>query len=943
MATWQGRLSSMRKLRRSHVLAVFMVGLLILSGLPGQGHAQRIPPFAQRVLEEQARMRAEQEGREYEGPTSSSNRTTGRTVASAETAQDDGTVGSPAPQRTAPRTPSTAKVSFDFRDYPLMELVNRISEMTGLNFILTESLQGKKVTIISPTKITVDEAYQVFLSVLKSSGYTVVPIGNSLKIVPVGQVSSEAIPTVVENLGPDENFVTRLLKVENIEVDQMAGALSKLISPNGSVITYAPTNTLIMTDTVTNIERIVDIIQRLDVESPTEQLVIIPIRYADATDIAEKLMEVFGTDEQATASSRRNRRQPPSRRRSSRRPSRRSRADSAATASMGQETPMISKIIADERTNALIVMATPKALEDITALVSKLDVDVDENLKSDIHVIYLKYAKAEELAATLANLTGTGYGGGISRTGSRSRTSASSRNRPGSRSSQFGRTRTSRQGSYRGAGGTAYGGDVATFEGGVRVTADPPTNALVITASYNDYLTLRRVIERLDIRRRQVFVEAVILELSQDKSSTIGINYHGGIPGAEEGTGALFARGAQSLLASDPNLLAGLAVGVFGATVSAPGTLGSALGAVTGTDSASLEIPAFGIVLQALQQDKDVNILSTPSILTSNNEEAKIVVGQNIPFQSGSTISTIGSNISITREDVALTLRITPQVNESDEVTLEVFQEITEVVPGTTSNPLGPTTTKRSAETVVSVPDNHTAVIGGLIAAKENIAEDKVPILGDIPLIGFLFRTRTKTISKSNLLIFLTPHIIDTEEDMMNVYRIKMAQRQEFVRRFYGKTQEEQLRELEELMKYSMNLPNIPPVYPERTQRRTMEATIETSGQRRGFIAPIPGADPNAQTPVVVPVLSPSEPGAGEAAPTPGPADGTGAETTPTGAEGGATEAAPADTGEGATGGDSGGAAASSSGAAATGSERAGGATEADVSGKPEASSADEE
>ncbi len=847
----------MRKLRHTYLLAVFTIGVLVVLCLPAQAHAQRIPPFAQRVLEEQRKMRAEQEGREYEGPGDEPTSPSARRVAS-NPGSDETTTGSPAPQRMAPRTPLDAKVSFDFRDYDLMELVNRISEMTGLNFILTDTLQGKKVTIISPTKITVEEAYQVFLSVLKSAGYAVVPIGSSLKIVPVGQVSSEAIPTVVENFGPNENFVTRLFKVKNIEVEQMAGALSKLVSPNGSVITYAPTNTLIMTDTVTNIERIVDIIQRLDVESPTERLVIIPIRYADATDIAEKLMEVFGVGEQVTAQARRSRAKPPSSRRRGR--SRRSPArDAASTTSMGQETPSISKIIADERTNALIIMATAKALQDITALITKLDVDVDENLKSDIHVIYLKYAKAEELAATLANLAGGGYGGGVSTSRGTSRTSSSRNTRPGSRSSQFGRNRNTRQGGYRGAGG-GFGGDVATFEGGVRVTADPPTNALVITASYNDYLTLRRVIERLDIRRKQVFVEAVILELSQDKSSTIGINYHGGIPGAEEGTGALLARGAQSLFASDPNLLAGLAVGVFGATVSAPGTLGSALGSLTGTDASSVQIPAFGIVLQALQQDKDVNILSTPSILTSNNEEAKIVVGQNIPFQSGSTISTIGSNISITREDVALTLRITPQVNESDEVTLEVFQEITEVVPGTTSNPLGPTTTKRSAETVVSVPDNHTAVIGGLIAAKENVAEDKVPILGDIPLIGVLFRTRTKTISKSNLLIFLTPHIIDTEEDMMNVYRIKMAQRQEFVRRFYGKTQEEQLKELEALMKYSMNLPDEPPIYPERTQRRSMEATIETSGQRRGYIAPIPGVNPNADETVVVPVLTEPEP-----------------------------------------------------------------------------------
>lgn len=759
---------------------------------------------------------------------------------------------SAADSKKAPRTPSAAKISFDFTDYDLGELVKKVSEMTGRNFILTEPLQGKKVTIMSPTKITVEEAYQVFLSVLRSSGYTTVPVGRSLKIVPLAQVASEPIPTQVDPSGQGENFVTRLYKVDNIDVDQISGALSRFVSPNGGIITYAPTNTLIITDTPTNIERILDIVNRLDVESPVEQLVIIPIRYAAAQDIADKLAQVYGdAAAQSTGGSRRSTTSTPTpaNRRNRNQPAQGQAAPGASTGSIGSDAPSISKIIADERTNSLIVMATTKALEDITALISKLDVDVDENLKSDIHVIYLKYAKAEELASTLSNLAGGGGGGGSV---SNPRNTSTSRNNTSSRSSTSSRTQsqnTRTQGrTSSGFGGMSGGGDAtATFEGGVRVTADAPTNALVITASYNDYRTLKRVIEMLDVRRRQVFVEAVILELSQSRNLNVGLNYHGGVPGDGTTTsGALIARGSQSLLPSDANLLAGLAVGLFGITIDAP----SALSALNIT-----EIPAFGVVLQALQSDKDVNILSTPSILTSNNQEAKIVVGQNVPFQSGSTISTIGSNVSISREDVALTLRVTPQVNESNEVTLEVFQEITEVVPGTTSNILGPTTTKRSAETVVSVPDNQTVVIGGLISTKENAAEDKIPVLGDLPLIGFLFRTKSKTLEKSNLLVFLTPHIIDTEEDLMNVYRVKMAQRQEFIRRFYGKSREEQILELNRLMRYSMNVPDQPPVYPEREQARPLEQTIETNAGQRGFIAPIPGAEGASNGPVIVPVL----------------------------------------------------------------------------------------
>lgn len=783
----------------------------------------------------------------------------------------DPAAATPAPSadsKKAPRTPSSAKVRFEFNDFDLNELVKKVSDMTGKNFILTESLQGKKVTIISPAMITTDEAWQVFLSVLRSNGYTTVPVGKSLKIVPLASVTSEPIPTTAESLGTGENFVTRLFKVDNIDVDQISSALSRFVSPNGGIITYAPTNTMIITDTPTNIERILDIVNRLDVESPVEQLVILPIRYAAAQDIADKLMQVYGDESQAQG---RNRNQAQPARQTGTRRNNRAAATPAPPAggnsgSFGEEAPKISKIIADERTNSLIILATAKSLEDITALVVKLDVDVDESLKSDIHVIYLKYAKAEELASTLSNLAGSGSGttGRTNTTRNNTNTRTNSRTNTNTRMQQ--NNRTSRPGMNSGFGGD---GSVATFEGGVRVTADPPTNALVITASYNDYRTLKRVIEMLDVRRRQVFVEAVILELSQNSSTNLGLNYHGGLPGDGNLSGAIIGRGSQSLVPSDANLLAGMAVGVFGTLIDAPSNLASAL---TGGTATSLKIPAFGVVLQALQSDKDVNILSTPSILTSNNQEAKIVVGQNIPFQSGSTISTIGSNVSISREDVALTLRVTPQVNESNEVTLEVFQEITEVVPGTTSNILGPTTTKRSAETVVSVPDNQTVVIGGLISTKENEAEDKVPVLGDLPLVGFLFRTKSKQLDKANLLIFLTPHIIDTEEDLMDVYQVKMAQRSEFIRRFYGKSREEQLRELDALMRFSMNLPEVPPVYPEREQSRPLEQTIETSAGERGFVSPIPGTE-GATGPVPVPVLplskgSDTRQGGGDAAST---------------------------------------------------------------------------
>ena len=726
--------------------------------------------------------------------------------------------GAPAPAPAAPkralRTPPGTMVSIEWVDMDLEEITKRMAEMTGRNFIMGERLEGKKITIFAPNKVTVEEAYQAYLAALNTAGYTVVPSGGgALKVVKKETVGAEPIETVVgSGVRSNQTYITRIIKLENIGVDDITRVLGKLVSSEGSMVSYQPNNTLILTDTEANINRLMGIIQILDVESPRETLEVVPIYFADVNEVSEIIRQVYGDGSSANsrggqtrnaAATRRTRRQP------------------AGEAGGGNTTDVegaasVSKIIADERTNSLIILATEDALKDIKALIEKLDYEVDPLLKSDIHVVFLQHAKAEELATTLANLT-----------------SDSARNSSRTQARPAGNNRTA--GARTQAAGST-GGAVATFEGGVKVTADESTNSLVITASYNDYIVLKRVIDKLDVQRRQVFVEAVILELSQDKRNTLGISYHGGLPfpmpegieGVSGEGGVLIGRGSGSILPSlDQSTLAGMAMGVFGASIDVP--LGSIASAVSGGDSDTVSIPAFGVFLQALQTDQDVNILSTPHILTLNNKEAKIVVGENVPFVTGQTITGTGlSTQNIQREDVALTLKIKPQINEGDSVTLEVFQEITEVVASTANSETGPTTTKRSAETTVNVMDNQTVVIGGLISSKSSSAEDKVPILGDIPLIGVLFRSTTTTNKKSNLLIFLTPHVVDSPEDLQDIYRIKMLQRQEFIRRFYGKSREEQLKELNDLLMYSMNLPGYESVYPDRPPRQPMEDTIDT-------------------------------------------------------------------------------------------------------------------
>jgi general secretion pathway protein D len=347
-------------------------------------------------------------------------------------------------------------------------------------------------------------------------------------------------------------------------------------------------------------------------------------------------------------------------------------------------------------------------------------------------------------------------------------------------------------------------------------------------AGPEEFQVLKQVIEKLDIRRKQVFVEGVILEMGSDDTFDWGIGYHMGKP---SDNGTLTAVSSQlngySLGLSASDLLSGLAVGVYGKSIDV-----SMTDASTGT-ATSLSVPAFGIALNALQSNSAVNILSTPSLLTTDNEEAKVIVGRNIPFPiSTGRDSNNNPIVSYQREDVAITLKVTPQINESNYVTLEVFQEVQEIEEdsqGLDVSSAGFITSKRSAETTVVVKDNQTVVIGGLLGSTDTEVESKIPILGDLPLIGAFFRgTRLKS-RKTNLLIFLTPHVIDEPEDLEEVYRVKVAQREEFLRRFYGKSREQQEKAMRELLQYSMNLVDEPSVFRTKTAKAPVVTTITTS------------------------------------------------------------------------------------------------------------------
>ncbi|MEO8215338.1 MAG: hypothetical protein ABI560_19210, partial [Myxococcales bacterium] len=334
------------------------------------------------------------------------------------------------------------------------------------------------------------------------------------------------------------------------------------------------------------------------------------------------------------------------------------------------------------------------------------------------------------------------------------------------------------------------------FDGDMRVSFDRPTNALIILSSLKDYQVLRRVIEKLDSPRKQVFVEAMVMEVALDKTRTLGASFHGAVPavplfgktglllGGLDASKTLFP---ASILQGGGDTLLGLAAGIIGPPV--PGS-GSTLGSTT---TAGTDIPAFGVLVRALQQNNDVNVLSTPHLLIMNNEDGEISVGQNLPFQgasfgggaaAGGLLGGLGGFATpVQRTDVALKMKLTPHVNEHDMIRLEVDQEIQDIL-SPNFNGLGPATSKRSAKTTVVARDQQTIVIGGLMSDRNVERVTKIPFLGDIPILGFFFRNTTRTIQKTNILIALTPYVITDQSDLRRVLEKKLKERREFVDRF---------------------------------------------------------------------------------------------------------------------------------------------------------------
>jgi general secretion pathway protein D len=631
----------------------------------------------------------------------------------------------PPPAAQAPPARPPVYLSMDFTDVDLPVLIKFMSEQTKKNFIFDERVQGK-ITIISPRRVTLDEAYDVFLYVLQAKGFTTVSQGNTIKIVPAREARQDTIQTGVSKDTASAEFITRLIPLQYLESAEVVPLVTPLVSKDGMVSAFGSSNTLLLIDSRANIDRIVSIIAEVDGAGPPGVLRVYPLAYAVAAEAAKTLTSIYLEGGAAPAA-----------------PAARGRARAGP---VFPSRGVAVKILPDSRTNSLIVYAGQEMQDDIADLLRKIDIAASAG-SGNINVYYLENADAEEVSKVLASL---------------------SERRPGAPGAPPAPPPAARSVPPP-TGGTGIVS--AELEGGVKVTPDKATNSLIIVASANDYETLLGVIRKLDIRRRQVYVEALIMEITLDKARDLGVEFRGAVQtGSGDNKGAIIG-GTNFDFAGNVNQLFGaLATGnplIFGGTGLIAGGIAGSVTLPDGT-----KIPAITAVLRAAQTRDNINILSSPHLLTLDNKEAEIVVGENVPFiTSQARDSTNLANVinTVERKDVGITLRLTPHIHESDFVSLDIFQESSAVKGDSLLNAssVGPTTTKRSAKTSVLVKNGDTVVLGGMMQETFTNVASQIPLLGDIPLLGNLFRFKSVSRKKTNLLIMLTPRIIREPGEMM--------------------------------------------------------------------------------------------------------------------------------------------------------------------------------
>jgi general secretion pathway protein D len=607
-----------------------------------------------------------------------------------------------APAQTSPASPASptrgAPVTLNFVNAEIEAVARAMSSLTGRQVVVDPRVKGN-ITLTSDQPMSPARAYNQFLAALRLQGFTVVESAGLDKVVPEAEakLQSGAVSADGSSKGGamGNQIVTQIFKLNFESAANLLPVLRPLISPNNVINVNPGNNSLIITDYADNLQRIARIIAASDVANGSD-LEILPLKYAIASDLAPLVLRLVDG------------------------------AGAAAPAAGQSDNSFKTTIIAEPRSNTLIVRAAnPARVSLVKSLVARLDQPTvqGDSATGNIHVVMLKNADATKLAATLRGVLSGEVRSSVASTGS----------------------------------GAAAAPATQTASSGGQIQADVATNSLIITAPDPQYRQLRAVIDQLDARRAQVFVESLIAEVNADRAAEFGIQWQGPIGKAGDSTigllGTNFGSGARNIIAL--------------ATGAAAGTVSPAAGLNIGAATMNNGVYTLGFLARFLEQNGDGNILSTPNLLTLDNEEAKIVIGQNVPFVTGQyTNANSGGTGSVNpfqtieRKDVGLTLRVKPQISENGTVKLSIFQEVSTVQASSVNSSTGLITNKRSIESNVLVEDGSIVVLGGLLQDTYSGNNDRVPGLADIPFFGALFRSESRSRSKTNLMVFLRPVVI---------------------------------------------------------------------------------------------------------------------------------------------------------------------------------------
>jgi general secretion pathway protein D len=619
--------------------------------------------------------------------------------------------------------PAAQRITPNFKDADITQIIEAVSMATGKNFIIDPRVRAQ-VTMLSSTPMTPDQFYQAFLAILQVHGFIAVPAGNVIKIVPdanMRQYPADDLPNHVSSTS--DELVTQVLAVKNVGAAQLVPVLRPLMPQNAQLSAVTGANILIISDRASNVNRMMRIIARID-EVGNPDIDVIPLRSATAADTARVLNSLLA---------------------------------------QSGETGGSLKIVADDRSNSILLSGDDNVRMRVKALVTHLDTPVDTG--SETQVRYLRFSDAEDLATRLKEqMSGTSGGSSSSSTAA---LNALLNRQPTSQPQPNAQGNTPSPGSPTAQAGAATGAATISLAGGTAtIWADKANNALVITAGQRSMKALNAVIDKLDIRQPQVYVEAIIAEVTVDKTSDLGVNWAIESPNSSVPVGGFVSPVAGSSIVDLVEGYLSSSTSSSSTSTSSSSTSGLNDTTLNGTTLGIGRLKAagvnFALMLRALQADSRTNILGTPSVVTRNNQEAKMEVAQEVPFLTGQYSTTNGTGSAfqtIEREEVGTILTVTPTISEGDTVLLKLQVESSSLA-ASAQGAVDLITNKRQITTSVLIKDTGTLVLGGLIQDSVTNTENSVPLLGSIPFIGELFRTRNTEKTKTNFLIFLQPHIL---------------------------------------------------------------------------------------------------------------------------------------------------------------------------------------